>query len=748
MTATRYPTRATRCALLLGVALTPAFSPLTQAQTNAYTFTTIAGYSGYGIDDGPASKATFYETVALAVAPDGAVYCADPSSHTVRKIATNGIVSTIAGLPGYSGVQDGIGSEARFYGPFGIAVGRDGTVFLADGAAIRQIDTQGRVSTFAGSMTQPGTADGPAGFARFESTGGLAADSAGDLYVADWSGNRIRRVGPDGTVSTLAAGLKQPMAVAVDAAGDLYVLEDVGQAIRKITPDGTVSTLAGDRLLHGSVDGQGAAARFYYPSGIAVNAAGVIFVADTENRLIRAISPAGLVTTIAGAPSQQGTDDGQGPAARFLAPVDIAADAAGNLFVADQGMIRKIAPGTNVTTYAGHGRAPSVAGTGDGFGPDAQFFWGDMCLAAGPKGDLYLAQTYSHVVRRLTADGAVTTVAGLAQTPGFADGHGAEARFQLPGALVADTNGNLFVVDIYNYAIRKITPNGDVTTLCGSPENRGLADGTGALAQFADPGDIALDPAGNLWVSDSGRLRKVTPAGTVSTMSGLVDDQGNPFTFSSLSMVIDNSGTAYVNDHWDFTIRKVSPAGVVTLFAGKPQTPGTADGIGQASFLGGLSMALAPSGGLIVADGAANTIRFVSPLGEVTTIAGLAPSFSGEDTRGPMDGTGPAARFGGYMSVAVDASGRIFVADPANYAIRLGVPSSSVPRPLLSAPATSAGQFGFTLTGGEGLCCYVEESGDLAQWRVTGTYTIHNGTAQFTTPTSPAGRKFYRARLR
>ena len=322
---------------------------------------------------------------------------------------------------------------------------------------------------------------------------------------------------------------------------------------------GTLAGLAGSS---GSTDATGSAARFNSPAGVAADTAGNVYVADTINYTIRKITSAGVVTTLAGTAGSSGSTDGTGSAARFNAPYGVAADTAGNVYVAD---------------------------------------------------------TFNHTIRKITSAGVVTTLAGSAGNIGSADGTGSSARFSYPEGIVVDASGNIFVTDTFNNTIRKITSAGVVTTLAGLAGQPGSTDGTGSAARFSAPRGVAVDTAGNIFVADSS------------------------------------------ND----TIRKVTSAGVVTTLAGLAGSSGSTDGTGSAARFNRPAFAsLDTAGNIFVADRLNNTIRKVTSGGVVTTLAGLAGS------SGSTDGNGSAARFNGPYGIAVNTSGNIFVADRVNSTIR------------------------------------------------------------------------------
>ena len=255
----------------------------------------------------------------------------------------------------------------------------------------------------------------------------------------------------------------------------------------------------------GNVDGTGSAARFRFPSGVAADRAGNVYVADKSNNTIRKIRLDGVVTTLAGSAGQIGSTDGTGSAATFGGPWGVAVDGGGTVEVADLNnhTIWKITPAGEVTTLAGSsGKSGSADGTGS-----AALFHVPTAVAADSTGNLYVADSANFTVRKLTPAGEVTTFAGSAGERGGADGTGSEARFGRPTSVAVDGAGNLYVADTDNSTIRKITPDGAVATLAGTAGRFGSADGVGNAAQFASPYGVAVDSAGNVYVSDSANYR-------------------------------------------------------------------------------------------------------------------------------------------------------------------------------------------------------------------------------------------------
>jgi sugar lactone lactonase YvrE len=309
------------------------------------------------------------------------------------------------------------------------------------------------VTTFAGTGLM-GSANGPCNRASFSNLTGLALDNKGNIYVADSHNNLIRKINSDGEVTTVAGS---------------------GAA--------------------GSVDGKGAAASFFNPVALTVDKKGNVYVADKQNNLIRKISPDGTVITIAG---RWEKDENNGGKFRlFDYPTGIAADSSGNIYVTDSfhDKIRKIGTDGKIITLAGNG----TPGSKDGIGTSASFYVPGG-VAADSKGNLYVSDTYNNLIRKISSAGVVTTMAGRLKK-GWANGKGAAASFSHPAGIAVDKNGNIYVADTGNNLIRKISPDGMVTTFAGL-EARGSKNGDVKTASFFGPMGVAVDTAGNVYVAD------------------------------------------------------------------------------------------------------------------------------------------------------------------------------------------------------------------------------------------------------
>ncbi|MSU48257.1 MAG: hypothetical protein EXS37_04055 [Opitutus sp.] len=330
------------------------------------------------------------------------------------------------------------------------------------------------ITTFAGTAGLSGSTDATGVNARFSTPAGIAADPQGNFYVADAANN----------------------------------------IIRKITSGGVVSTLAGLAGSSGNVDGTGSAARFNAPTALTVDSVGNVYVADTYNHTIRAITSSGVVTTLAGSPNVSGTADGAGSVARFRFPAGIVIDTSGNIYVADSSnhTIRRVQANGNVITFAG---SAGNSGSANANGLAARFQFPNG-LAVDSVGNVYVADSFNHTIRKVTPQADVTTLGGLAGSSGSADGNSSTARFNQPQGVAVDTSGNVFVADTYGHIIRKIATNGDVTTVAGSADVAGSVDGVGNAARFNQPFAIAVDSNSNVYIADT-RNNTIRRSGTTSS---------------------------------------------------------------------------------------------------------------------------------------------------------------------------------------------------------------------------------------
>ena len=597
--------------------------------TPAGVVTTFAGLAGStGSANGTGSAARFNGPVAVAIDNIGNIFVADTNNSTIRKITPARVVSTFAGLAGNDGSANGTGSTARFSFPSALAVDSANNIYVADtsNSTIRKITPARVVSTFAGLAGSTGSANGTGSAALFNFPSGVAVDRAGT--------------------------------------GNIYVGDTSNFTIRQITPAGVVTTLAGSPGMRGGTNGTGSAARFELPEGMAVDSAGNIYVADTDASTIRKITPGGVVSTFAGSFAKAGPQNGTGSAARFNLPTDVAVDSSNNVYVADSNncTIRKITPAAVVTTLAGLASPGHTNGTGS-----AARFDFPQGVAVDSTGKIYVADSVESAIRKITPSAVVSTFAGLPGTSGYVDATGTAARFAFPRWLTVGPLNNVYVEDTFNFVVRKITPSAAVSSVVTNPAN-----GAGEVR------GVAVDNSGNIYTADLPHhtIRKITPDGTATIFAGLNDTPGSAngtgsvarFSFPT-GLAVDGAGNVYVADNGNNTIRKITPAAKVTTFAGSAGLLGSADGTGTAArFYGPFGVAVDHSGNVFVTDTGNNTIRKITPARVVTTLGGLPLS------PGTSDGAGINARFNSPRGMAVDSAGKIYVGDSGNHTIRLGTP--------------------------------------------------------------------------
>jgi hypothetical protein len=365
------------------------------------------------------------------------------------------------------------------------------------------------------------------------------------------NGFKFRFVSGGGTSNAVSLGVIAalfpfPVGMAADGAGNLYVGDTATDTIQKISSTGTVTLVAGMSGQTGMADGAGAGARFNDPSGICAADDGSLGVCDNANGTLRFVTTNGTVTTLAGSTGLRGNADGMGAAATFSSPTSICRDASGNFYLSDSvnNTIRLVTPGGAVSTVAG---SAGVAGAADGLGASARFNH-PTGMATDGAGNVYVADTTNNTVRKITANGAVSTLAGLPGVSGSQDGTGSEALFNSPTGVAADNYGNVYVADTGNSVIRKISANGAVTTLAGLPGIAGLMDGSGSNAWFNQPKGIVLNSNGLLYVADTGNaaIRAVTLAGSVRTLELSLDaaDTRNSDNVPAITQTVATSSTS------------------------------------------------------------------------------------------------------------------------------------------------------------------------------------------------------------
>lgn len=603
--------------------------------------------------------------VDLASDGKGNIYVSDPYNNVIVKLDSKGGFNLVAGKLAFAGggYADGMGTNAEFNYQQGIACDANGNVFVCDysNRRIRKITPDGMVTTLAGDGTK-GTADGPGASASFTIPNSLTIDASGNLYTVD-NFTTLRKITPSGVVSTIFTGLptlEGPGNLTIDLSGNFYFSYRQVHKIYKLTKTSVLSLFAGSGV-NGSADGTGASASFSFPTGITTDATGNIYVSDQGSHLIRKITPAGVVSTIAGS-GVAGEKDGTGKQASFNFPNGMIIDAAGNIIVGDEEgtTIRKVTQAGVVTTI--------VKKTTSVVNGDAKIatFNQPTGVVTDATGNIYVADAGNNLIRKITPAGMVSTFAGTG-SKGNDDGALTSASFSSPTGIAIDASGNFFVADSANNLIRKISATGQVTSL---PL---FVASNGASGPLNYPTGVAVDSKGNIYYNNSywNTLCQISPT-VISTYS--VGNNPGPsngmFFFKSFGVAVDKDDNVYVADAGNSRICKVNPSEIETTVAGSVSLgnfpiAGFVNGTSSAaSFNHPKGIAVDGAGNMYVADTQNNSIRKITPAGVVTTIAGNGVS-------GSADGNGASATFNRPMGISVNSAGTlIYVADTGNNLIR------------------------------------------------------------------------------
>jgi uncharacterized repeat protein (TIGR01451 family) len=631
------------------------------------------------------------------------------------------LISTIAGLAFPATSMPG--TSAVLSGPGSVASDAAGDVYFADGNIVFRLDPTGTLTRVAGSGSAGFSGDnGPALSAQLWRPAGVALDSHGNLYIADSSNLRVRRVSPDGTITTVAGGgpygylgdngpatsasILEPFGLVVDAAGNLFIADPATNRIRKVTANGIISTVAGNGSAGYSGDnGPATNAQLDVPWGVAVDVSGNLFVPESGDNRIRKVSASGTITTVAGIGTYgYSGDNGPATSAQLGYPNAVTVDASGNLYIADSGnyRVRKVSKDGTITTIAGNGTDGSGIYNGDG----GEAFFASLApvgVAADPGGNLYVADSYNCRIRRISA-GIIATAAG----GGSGDGAAAPmAMFSSPGWVAKDKLGNVYISDLPTGRVHQITPSGSISTVAGTGVPGYSGDyGPATSAQLNGPTGLAVDSSGALYIADLGnnRVRKVYE-GTITTIAGTgvpgYSGDGIPASGAQVwlpqGLATDSFGNLYIADSGNSRIRKVAPGGNISTVAGNGIPGYSSDNVpatsAQLNYPSGV--AVDSLGNLYIADEGNDRIRKVAVNGTITTIAGTgATGYYGDG------GPATAALLNAPVSVAVDAAGNVYIADSYNYVIRVVTPGgiiatiagtgSPYTEPILNGPALNA----------------------------------------------------------
>jgi trimeric autotransporter adhesin len=680
--------------LLLFSVLVWSFAGWTANAATVYQLETVAG-GGCPLGGGPAATAAIGTPSGIAVDVSGNIYFSDTDNHLLRKVSTNGTLATLAGtcIPGFSG----------------------------DG--------------------------GPAAAAQLNQPYGVAVDTAGNVYVADYGNNRVRRIGLDGTISTVAgngqgalagedvpavtAPLLTPRNVAFDAAGNLFISEFTGHRVRKMTPDGRIATVAGNGIAgYGGDTGPATAAQLNFPAGLAFDRAGALYIADSSNHRARKVS-SGVITTVLG-PTMALPGGGTTP---LYGPTGLAVDSSGIVYIAEDidsvaASIGVYNPATDKWSLAFIGPSGSVAASHD----IALDVAGNCYLAAGKQVWLQPPPVTGGPAPKLLAGGG----------NGLGDGGSATAaQLSQPWGIALDSTGNLYIADTGNERIRKVNLAGQISTVAGDGTTGSSGDnGPAVAAQLWSPSGVVVDLFGNLYIADTlnERVRVVGVDGSIVTVLGNGQDglgqQGLPGPQTALNnpegLCVDQTGVLYAVDEGNNRVLRLPALGNVTTAAGNGSSGYGGDGgpAHLAKLKNPFGCSLDPAGDLFIADTGNNTVRKVSPDGNIETVAGTgAAGFSGDG------GPATSATLNAPTAVLADGNGNLYISDMSNGRIRLVTPDGSI-QTIAGGPAMPLNQpAGMALDGSGNL--YIAELGSqLIRKLVAGTAADSSPQAAPATPSN------------
>ena len=571
----------------------------------------------------------------------------------------------------------------------------------------------GDITTIAGGFNTDGL---PATEAHFKTPYHIAVNWRGDVYISDLVENRVRKInGETGIITTVAgngaydfagdngpaieASLASPRGIWVKG-DDLYIADSANSRIRKVTPDGIITTVAGIGAYGYDGDG-GVATRamLAFPEGVYVDTDNYIYIADTDNNVVRLVDPNGIITTIAGNGTLgDSTDDVSPLETSFKHPKDVYKDGTGHLYIVDSSnqRIRKIDAFSNtITTIAGNG---SFRASGDGGPATEAGFWSPRSICMDIFRNLYIADSSSGQIRIVAVDGIINTFAGNGQTGFSGDGGLAtDASLNRPTDIASDPSGNLYIADESNGRIRKVTPDGIITTIAGG----NIGDGQLATqANLYNPADVHITTQGELYIADNkhSRIRKIDANGIITTIAGTgqpgSSSNGQQALESSFpyprGITIDDTHTLYLSTLAS-KIHTVDPHGITGTVAGNGRADYSGDG-GQAtnaSLNKPNGIFIIPNGTLFVAEEKNHCIRMISPNGEITTVVGNGTAgYTGDG------GSAADASLNHPRDVFIGTERNLYIADESNHCVRM------VDRNGIITTVAGNGQFGASGDGG------------------------------------------------
>jgi uncharacterized protein (TIGR03437 family) len=616
--------------------------------------------------------------------------------------------------------------------PRNVTLDSAGNLYFSSGNAVFKQSASGTVTVFAGNSRAGYSGDGGLALnAQFNQAAGIAVDAGGNVYISDSMNNVVRKVTTDGVINTIAgngtpsytgdggaatqATLHNPLGLVLDKKGNLYIADNFNHAVREVTPDGNINTFAGNYILSFGFTGDGGpatAAQLTYPTDVAIDSSGNIYIADYGNFMIRQVTTDGIIHSYAGTNVNGFSGDGGNATsglssnpAELFEPFGVALDSSRNLYITEYGdsRIRKVAAGTgtangNLSTIAGNGTA-GFAGDGSAATKAELNVPRGICIDS--SGNIYVADWANNRLRKIGSDGNINTITGNGILSYSGDGGTAtKAQLNTPGGVAIDAAGNIYIADTGNNVVRQVT-KGVISTFAGTGTAGFAGDGSAAnKAQLSGPQGVAVDSAGNVYIADSGnfRVRVVATNGNISTFAGSGSQgyagDGGAATAAKFylpgAVTTDKAGNVYIADFQGCVVRKVVASGTISTVAGTGGCgyggdggPATAALLNEPAGIG-----LDPSGNLYITQLGDNRVRMVSTNGIITTIAGNgADGYTGESV--PALSSKLAAPNG----VVADASGNVYISMAGNRVMQVAAGG-------ILATVAGTGAPGYTGDGG------------------------------------------------
>ena len=731
-------TRPTLTAFLVAATLAaPAYSQ----NASSYVSRTVAGVFPIG-DNGPATAALLESPQAAAADAGGNIYIADSGNGAIRKVSRNG---TITSVLGYSGSALDLKLDSA------------GNLFIAGGNYVYKLTPAGVLTIVAGNGSfGPATGDGgPATSAGFNGMYAIAVDSNGILYICDSNNHRIRKVDSAGIVTTIAGGnakgfagdngpasdalFNLPRHIAVDAAGNIFINDYNNDRVRKISAaDGKITTIAGNPNCCDSPDGGLGTAAYLITGPVTTDPAGNVYVYDYLTNRIRKVSGSGIITSFAGDGHEGFAGDGQVASnARFSNVTGLGTDPSNNLYIADANneRVRVVSSGF-ISTVAGKAHF-----AGDGAAATAALLHRPEGVVTAPDGTIYFTDTVNHRVRKIGTDGKISTIAGTGDPGFFGDGAPAvSAQLYFPDSIARDSAGNLYVVDQDRLRVRKITPAGIISTVAGNGIAFFSNNARGALGSpFAYITGIALDSSNNLYLSEQVNhvIKKIVPTGGMTTYAGTPGGSGfagdgqaaASAVLSFPGSLAVDGGNLYIADVGNYRIRKIDGTGTISTVAGIGSCCAAGDGA-AATKAKVDAYGLAPDGNGGLWFTDLAGIRYIGRDGNINRIAGGgAAGFAGDDAP-----AGTSTAYSSPTGIALLAAGDVIIADTDNSRIRKLQPNDPVKMEIVSGN----NQKGLTGTALDAMIVKLTGKAGVPAGGVSVTFAVTSGSADLSARTSVA----------